>query len=240
MHSENPKISNFHWVTKPNFGGVPNFERSRKNPHVDQRFTPTAVATSPRRRANRQSRRERRGLGSSGCGSWLSMDGGHGALGTPARADFSPKKSRAPCVWASRAPRRYSEGLRQGGLLQSEVGKNINRLSVGKDCHGVITVVRHWLVNGSCGCDRNRAQDQSSGQDARNFRNHNDSPLVSGCPSPRVQIVRSESWSNQEFATERSQLIKHTDRQPLIPDSLAPEMSGLLRGEWRVGHCCLP
>jgi len=29
MHSENPKISNFHWVTKLNFGGVPNFERFR-------------------------------------------------------------------------------------------------------------------------------------------------------------------------------------------------------------------
>jgi hypothetical protein len=33
-------------------------------------------------------------------------------------------------------------------------------------------------------------------------------------PQPSVQIVRCENWSNQEFATERSQLIKHTDRQP--------------------------
>jgi len=45
MHSENPKISNFHWVTKLNFGGVPNFERFRKNAHVDQRFT--AFSASP-------------------------------------------------------------------------------------------------------------------------------------------------------------------------------------------------
>jgi hypothetical protein len=78
---------------------------------------------------------------------------------------------------------KQAEGLRRGGLLQSEVGKNVIRLSVEKVCHGVIMVVRHWLVNGSCGCDRNRTQDQGSGQDARNFRNHNGSPLISDCPS---------------------------------------------------------
>ena len=80
-------------------------------------------------------------------------------------------------------PRRHSERVRRGGLLQSEVGKNVIRLSVEKGRHGVIMVVRHWFVNGSCGCARNRTQDQGSGQDARNFRNHNGSPLVSDCPS---------------------------------------------------------
>jgi hypothetical protein len=40
MHSENPKISHFQWVTKLNFGGAPNFERSEKNAHVDQRLVP--------------------------------------------------------------------------------------------------------------------------------------------------------------------------------------------------------
>jgi hypothetical protein len=87
------------------------------------------------------------------------MDGGHGALGTPARADFFANEIRSAVRLGERMPRRYSEGLRQGGLLQSEVGKNVNRLSVGMDCRGVITVVRHWLVNGSCRCDRNRTQD---------------------------------------------------------------------------------
>ena len=97
------------------------------------------------------------------CGSWFvggrrSRRVGHPLLGLT----FSPMRSRAPCVWRAWA-RRYSEGLRQDGLSQSEVGKNVNRLSVGKDCRGVITVVRHWLVNGSCGCDRNRTQDPRSG-----------------------------------------------------------------------------
>ena len=91
-------------------------------------------------------------------------------------------RSRVRRVLGTCVPPRYLEGLRQGGLLQSEVGKNVNRLSVGKDRRGVITVVRHWLVNGSCGCHRNRTQDQSGNQDARNFRNHNGSPLVSDPP----------------------------------------------------------
>ena len=95
---------------------------------------------------------------------------------------FSPMRPRASCVWA-RVPRRQSERLRRGRLLQSEVGKNVIRLSVEKVCHGVIMVVRHWFVNGSCGCDRNRTEDQGSDQDARNFRNHNGSPLVSDRPS---------------------------------------------------------
>ena len=112
------------------------------------------------------------------------MDGGHGALGTPSRADFFANEIRSAVRLGERMPRRYSEGLRQDGLLQSEVGKNVNRLSVGMDCRGVITVVRHWPVNGSCRCDRNRTQNQGGGQDARNFRNHNGSPLVSDRPSP--------------------------------------------------------
>ena len=101
-------------------------------------------------------------------------------LAVPARA-FANEINNAVRLGAC-APALLG-GFGQGGLLQSEVGKNVNRLSVGKGCRGVITVVRHWLVNGSCGCDRNRTQDQSSGQDARNFRNHNRSPFVSDRPS---------------------------------------------------------
>ena len=142
------------------------------------------MATSPRRSASRQSRRERRGFGSSGTAArGLPVDGGHGVLGVPpARGDFFANEIKSAVRLDARLPPRYSVGLRQDSLLQSEVGKNVNRLSVGKDCRGVITVVRHWLVNGSCGCDRNGAQDQSSDQDARNFRNHNGSPLVSDPP----------------------------------------------------------
>jgi len=184
MHSENPKISNFHWVTKLNFGGVPNFERFRKNAHVDQRFT--AFSASPPLRWPQAPDAEPianlaanvGGLDSSGCGSWLSMDGGHGALGTPARADFFANEIRSAVRLGERMPRRNLEGLRQDGLLQSEVCKNVNRLSVGMDSRGVIT------GNGSCRCDRNRTQDQGGGQHARNFRNHNGSPLVSDRPSP--------------------------------------------------------
>jgi hypothetical protein len=110
MHSENPKISNFHWVTKLNFGGVPNFERFRKNAYVDQRFT--AFSASPPLRWPQAPDAEPIANLAANVGGLDRQAAARDCRWTAVTAHwapllgltFSPMKSGAPCVWASACP----------------------------------------------------------------------------------------------------------------------------------------